>query len=52
MTANRAVRQINPLLEQAGHNVTPAATRLRSVAELTEFATNAGAPIPTVKPAC
>lgn len=42
MTANRAIRQINSLLDQAGHTITPAATRLRSVAELTEFAVRSG----------
>jgi hypothetical protein len=29
MTANRAIRQLNPLLEQAGHTLTPASTRIR-----------------------
>jgi hypothetical protein len=42
MTANRAIRQIGPLLDQAGHVITPAAKRLYSVAELTAFAANAG----------
>lgn len=53
MTANRAIRQISPLLDQAGHVATPAATRLYSVAELTAFAINAGVTAtPKIKSAC
>jgi hypothetical protein len=53
MTANRAIRQIDPLLDQVGQVITPATKRLYSVAELTAFVTTTGIiTTPKIESAC
>lgn len=53
MTANRAIRQIRPLLDQIGHTITPTEQHLYSVTDLTAYAARAGiiSP-PQAKTAC
>jgi hypothetical protein len=53
MTANRAIRQIRPLLDQIGHTITPTEKHLYSMADLTAYAARTGiiSP-PQAKSAC
>jgi hypothetical protein len=51
MTANRAIRQIRPLLEQAGYTITPAHKRLYSAADLTAYAISTAAIPNKINPA-
>jgi hypothetical protein len=52
MTANRAIRQIRPLLDQTGHTITPARKRLHTAADLTAYAISTGAITPKTNSAC
>jgi transposase len=52
MTANRAIRQIRPLLEQTGHTITPARKRLYTAADLTAYAISSTAVPDEIKSAC
>jgi hypothetical protein len=53
MTANRAIRQIRPLLDQIGHTITPTEKRLYSVADLTTFSARTGIiSLPKTRSAC
>jgi hypothetical protein len=52
MTANRAIRQIRPLLDQAGYTITPAGKRLYSAADLTAYAISTGALPQQINSAC
>lgn len=52
-TVTKADREIRPLLEQGGHTVTPAATRLATLTDLTAHAHAHGINLtPKPKPAC
>jgi hypothetical protein len=46
MTANRAIRQIQPLLDQTSHTITPAHKRLHIAADLMASAISTGAITP------
>lgn len=52
MTANRAIRQIRPLLEQVGYTITPAPKRLYSAADLITYAMSTGAVTNKINSAC
>jgi hypothetical protein len=52
MTANRAIRQIRPLLDQAGYTITPVGKRLYSAADLTAYAISTGALPQEINSAC
>ena len=43
MTANRAIRQIQPLLDRAGYTITPTQKRLYSASDLAAYALSTGA---------
>ena len=52
-TINKVISQTQPLLTITGHHIETAALQLRSLTELTQFAANAGIPIPEkIKSAC
>jgi hypothetical protein len=52
MTANRAIRQIRPLPDQAGHTITPTRKRLHAAADLTAYAISTSAITPRTNSAC
>ena len=52
MTANRAIRQIRPLLDQAGYTITPTQKRLYSAADLTAYALSTDAFPQEINSAC
>ncbi|MEV1174574.1 ISAzo13 family transposase [Nonomuraea sp. NPDC049784] len=52
MTANRAIRQIRPLLEQAGYAIPPTHQRLYTAADLTAYALSTGATPNKINSAC
>jgi hypothetical protein len=52
-TIAKAERQIQPLLDQRKHTITPTATRFQTLAELTTYAIGHGVTLtPKIKPAC
>jgi hypothetical protein len=52
-TINKVISQTQPLLTITGHHIETAALQLRSLTELTQFAANAGIPLPEkIKSAC
>ncbi|GAA1007904.1 hypothetical protein Aple_044230 [Acrocarpospora pleiomorpha] len=51
MTANRAIRQIQPLLDQADYAITPNSKRLYTAADLTTYVISTGA-IHKINTAC
>ncbi|MFI6505681.1 ISAzo13 family transposase [Nonomuraea typhae] len=52
MTANRAIRQIRPLLEQAAHTITPVDKSLYTAADLTAYAISTGVTTHKINSAC